>query len=151
MSDIQVLIADDDPLVRVALAHFVSADPDIKVVGQCSDGHEAVAQADKLHPDVIMMDVHMPEMDGIHATEIIKSNSPDVHVLAVTTLDTGDTVFPMLGAGATGYILKDTCAQEIVSAVKLAAVGEGALSPRIASLLVAHSYNKPVTPIESVP
>ncbi|MFP3786639.1 response regulator transcription factor, partial [Burkholderia sp. SIMBA_024] len=90
------------PLVRSALSHFVSRDPEIKVIGQAEDGVEAIATVEREQPDVVMMDVQMPEMNGIEATGVIVERWPHVRVLAVTTLDGRDTVLPMLSAGASG-------------------------------------------------
>ncbi|MDA4892348.1 response regulator transcription factor [Microbacterium resistens] len=136
--EIRVLITDDDPLVRVALTHFVSRAPEITVVGEATDGAEAIEAFERLHPDVVMMDIQMPGMGGIEATEEIVSRWPDACVVAVTTLDTRETVLPMLSAGASGYMLKDSSADEIVSALKQAYQGESSLSPRIAAMLVQH-------------
>jgi DNA-binding NarL/FixJ family response regulator len=138
MPEIRVLIVDDDPLVRSALSHFVSRDPEIEVVGQAETGAEALAFLEKDRPDVVMMDVQMPEMNGIEATAAIAERWPEVRVLAVTTLDGSDTVLPMLSAGASGYLLKDSSAESIVTGVREVHSGASSLSPRIASLLVKH-------------
>lgn len=138
MPDIRVLIVDDDPLVRSALSHFVSRDPEINVIGQAEDGVEAIATVEREQPDVVMMDVQMPEMNGIEATGVIVERWPHVRVLAVTTLDGRDTVLPMLSAGASGYLLKDSSAEEIVIGVRDVYSGQSSLSPRIASMLIKH-------------
>lgn len=138
MPEIRVLIVDDDPLVRSALAHFVSRDPDIQVIGEAEDGLEAIAAVERDHPDVVMMDVQMPEMNGIEATTVIAERWPDVRILAVTTLDGSDTVLPMLSAGASGYLLKDSSAEDIVTGVHAVHEGASSLSPRIASMLIKH-------------
>lgn len=138
MQEIRVVIVDDDPLVRSALSHFVSRDPEITVIAQAEDGVEAIATVDREQPDVVMMDVQMPEMDGIEATAVIAERWPHVRVLAVTTLDGSDTVLPMLSAGASGYLLKDSSAEEIVTGVREVYSGASSLSPRIASMLIRH-------------
>lgn len=138
MDEIRVLITDDDPLVRVALRHFVSRAPEIEVVAEAEDGAAAIAAVERHQPDIVMMDVQMPGMGGIEATEEITSRWPEVCVLAVTTLDTRETVLPMLSAGASGYMLKDSSADEIVSALRQAHQGTSSLSPRIAAMLVKH-------------
>ncbi|GAT73687.1 response regulator [Microbacterium hydrocarbonoxydans] len=138
MPEIRVLIVDDDPLVRSALSHFVSRDPEIKVVGEAENGAEGIEAVDRLRPDVVMMDVQMPEMNGIEATAAIAGRWPDVRVLAVTTLDGSDTVLPMLNAGASGYLLKDSSAADIVAGVREVHGGASSLSPRIASMLIKH-------------
>lgn len=138
MNDIRVLITDDDPLVRFALSHFVSKDPDITVIAEAENGIEAIAAVEQFRPDIVMMDVQMPGMNGIEATEQITSRWPEVCVVAVTTLDTRDTVIPMLSAGASGYMLKDSSAEEILTALKQAHQGTSTLSPKIAAMLVKH-------------
>ncbi len=138
MSEIRVLITDDDPLVRIALKHFVSRAPEITVVAEAENGVEAISEFERLQPDIVMMDVQMPVMGGIEATGEITSRWPGACVLAVTTLDTRDTVLPMLSAGASGYMLKDSSADEIVSALRQAHQGTSSLSPRIAAMLVQH-------------
>lgn len=138
MDKIRVLIVDDDPLVRVALKHFVSRAPEISLVGEAQDGSEAIEAVGRLRPDIVMMDVQMPGMDGIEATATIIERWPDMCVVAVTTLDTPETVLPMLSAGASGYMLKDSSAEEIVGALRQAHQGTSSLSPRIAAMLVKH-------------
>ncbi|UNK70103.1 response regulator transcription factor [Microbacterium sp. H1-D42] len=138
MPKIRVLIVDDDPLVRSALSHFVARDPEVDVIGQAENGREAIAFLERDLPDVVMMDVQMPEMNGIEATAAIAKRWPDVRILAVTTLDGSDTVLPMLSAGASGYLLKDSSAESILAGLREVHSGASSLSPRIASLLVQH-------------
>lgn len=138
MSGIRVLIVDDDPLVRVALSSFMSRDPELTVVGEAENGVEALELIERDRPDIVMMDVQMPVMGGIEATELIAARWPEVCVIAVTTLEGDDTVLPMLGAGASGYMLKDSSAEELISGVKRAHQGTSSLSPRIAAMLVRH-------------
>src|SRR5690606_19714569 len=107
-------------------------------IGEASDGLEAIAAIERDQPDIVMMDVQMPRMGGIEATGEITARWPGVKVLAVTTLDGRDTVLPMLSAGASGYMLKDSSADEIITALRQAHQGESSLSPRIAAMLVRH-------------
>lgn len=148
MQEIRVVIVDDDPLVRSALSHFVSRDPEISVIAQAEDGLEAISTVEREQPDVVMMDVQMPEMDGIEATGVIAERWPHVRVLAVTTLDGSDTVLPMLSAGASGYLLKDSSAEDIVTGVREVHSGASSLSPRIASMLIKHVRDS--TPVAAV-
>ena len=138
MDEIRVMNTDDDPLVRVALKHFISRAPEITVIAEVENGVEAIAAYERLQPDIVMMDVQMPVMGGIEATGEITARWPEACVLAVTTLDGRDTVLPMLSAGASGYMLKDSSADEIVSALRQAHQGTSSLSPRIAAMLVQH-------------
>lgn len=138
MPQIRVLIVDDDPLVRSALSHFVSRDAEIQVIGEAETGLEAIAFVERDVPDVIMMDVQMPEMNGIEATAAIVGRWPDIRILAVTTLEGSETVLPMLSAGASGYMLKDSSAESIVAGVREVHRGASSLSPRIASMLIKH-------------
>lgn len=138
MAEIRVLLVDDDPLVRSALAHFLTREEGTAVVAEAGDGRDALDQVGRHRPDVVLMDVRMPRMDGIDATAQIAERWPDVRVLAVTTFDTVDTVLPMLHAGASGYLLKDSPAEEIVAGVRRVHEGTTSLSPRIAALLIDH-------------
>lgn len=145
MPEIRVLVVDDDPLVRSALSHFVSRDPEIEVIGEAENGLDAIAFVERDRPDVVMMDVQMPEMGGIEATAAIAERWPEVRILAVTTLEGSDTVLPMLSAGASGYMLKDSSAESILAGVREVHNGASSLSPRIASMLIEHVRAEPLT------
>ena len=146
MAEIRVIIADDDPLVRLALAHLVTRDGDVRVIGEADDGQQTLDLIEKDQPDVVMMDIQMPVLDGIEATEAITKRWPDIRVLAVTTLDSRETVLPMLAAGAAGYMLKDSSAEAITDALRQVHAGESSLSPQITALLVQHVRASSVVP-----
>ncbi|MFI5712566.1 response regulator [Kribbella sp. NPDC051620] len=133
---IKLLIADDHPVVRDGLSGMFARDPDFEVLGEAADGAEALALAKELQPDVILMDLRMPGMDGLTAiTELAKQGSA-ARVLVLTTYDTDTYVVPAIEAGATGYLLKDAPRDELLRAVRAAAAGESVLSPSVASRLV---------------
>lgn len=134
---IKLLIADDHPVVRDGLSGMFARDPDFEVLGEAADGAEALALAKELQPDVILMDLRMPGMDGVTAiTELAKQGS-GARVLVLTTYDTDTYVVPAIEAGATGYLLKDAPRDELLRAVRAAAAGESVLSPTVASRLVS--------------
>jgi DNA-binding NarL/FixJ family response regulator len=134
---IKLLIADDHPVVRDGLSGMFAHDPDFEVLGEAADGAEALALAKELRPDVILMDLRMPGMDGLTAiTELAKQGSA-ARVLVLTTYDTDTYVVPAIEAGATGYLLKDAPRDELLRAVRAAAAGESVLSPTVASRLVS--------------
>jgi DNA-binding NarL/FixJ family response regulator len=133
---IRVLIADDHEVVRAGLSTFLSLDPELEVVGEAADGAEAVRLAHQLRPDVVVMDLLMPEMDGITATRIIRGELPDTEVVALTSVLEDASVVGAMRAGAIGYLLKDTKAQELRRAIRAAADGQVQLSPRAAARLV---------------
>ncbi|GAA3549036.1 response regulator transcription factor [Kribbella ginsengisoli] len=134
---IKLLIADDHPVVRDGLSGMFARDPDFEVLGEAADGAEALALAKELRPDVILMDLRMPGMDGLTAiTELAKQGSA-ARVLVLTTYDTDTYVVPAIEAGATGYLLKDAPRDELLRAVRAAAAGESVLSPSVASRLVS--------------
>ena len=134
---IRLLIADDHPVVRDGLSGMFATDPDFEVVGQAGDGAEAVRLAGTLKPDVILMDLRMPGMDGVTAiTELVRRKIP-VRVLVLTTYDTDTYVLPAIEAGATGYLLKDAPRAELLRAVRAAADGQGVLSPSVATRLMS--------------
>jgi DNA-binding NarL/FixJ family response regulator len=133
---IRLLIADDHPVVRDGLSGMFALDPDFEVVGEASDGSEAVRLAFALNPDVILMDLRMPGVDGLAATRELTARHSASHVLVLTTYDTDSYVLPAIEAGATGYLLKDAPREELLRAVRAAARGEAVLSPAVASLLM---------------
>jgi len=133
---IRVLIADDHPVVRSGLAGMLGVEADIDVVGEASDGEEAVALATSLRPDLVLMDLRMPHLDGAAATARITESLPGVHVLVLTTYATDADIVRAVEAGATGYLLKDTPRDQLVEGVRAAARGESALSPSVAQRLV---------------
>ena len=133
---IRVLIADDHGVVRQGLRMFLSLDPELLVVGEAADGVEAVRLARELQPDVVLMDLLMPQMDGIAATKAIRGELPDVEVLALTSVLEDASVVGAVRAGAIGYLLKDTQADELRRAIIAAAAGQVQLSPEAAARLM---------------
>jgi DNA-binding NarL/FixJ family response regulator len=133
---IRVLIADDHSVVRQGLRMFLSSDSELEIVAEAGDGAEAVGLARQLHPDVILMDLLMPVMDGVRATEIIRREAPETEIVALTSvLETG-SVADAMRAGAIGYLLKDTQAHELRRAIKAAASGQVQLAPQAAAHLL---------------
>ena len=137
MSAVRVLVVDDQALFREALATLLGARPEIEVVGEAGDGHHALERAAALQPDVVLMDLHMPVLDGIAATRRLTVEQPGVRVLALTTFDDDEDVFAALRAGALGYLLKDVSSDRLVEAVLSAARGESVLQPSVAAKVVA--------------
>jgi NarL family two-component system response regulator LiaR len=132
---IRVLIVDDHSVVRMGLRVFLDLQPDIEVVGEAADGSEGVAMARRLEPDVILMDLLMPNMDGITAIGRIKAERPETEVVTMTSFIEEDKVTAALEAGASGYVLKDAEAEEVAAAVRAAFAGEVHLDPAVARLL----------------
>ena len=128
---VSVVLADDQALMRMGFRMVLEAEEDITVVGEASDGTSALAQARALHPDVILMDVRMPGMNGIEATERIAQECPGTRVLILTTFDLDEYAFAGLRAGASGFLLKDTRPTELAEAIRTVASGEAVVSPRI--------------------
>ncbi len=133
---IRILIADDHSVVRQGLRMFLSLDPELEVIGEAGNGADALAQAHKLLPDVVLMDMMMPVMDGVTATGRIRAELPDTEVIALTSVLDDGTVVGAVKAGAIGYLLKDTQADELCRAIKAAAAGQVQLSPQAAARLV---------------
>ncbi|MCL7453141.1 MAG: response regulator transcription factor [Anaerolineae bacterium] len=133
---IRVLVADDHKVVRKGLRMFLAADPELEVVGEASNGAEALRLAGQLEPDVVLMDLLMPVMDGIAATEAIRRELPGVEVIALTSVLEDNAVYGAMRAGAIGYLLKDIDAQELCRAIKQAAAGQVSLSPSAAERLL---------------
>jgi DNA-binding NarL/FixJ family response regulator len=140
---VRVLLVDDQALFREALATLLGVRPEIEVVGEAGDGDGALRQAAALRPDVVLMDLHMPVLDGIAATRRLRVEQPGVRVLALTTFDDDEDVFAALRAGAVGYLLKDVSSDRLVEAVLAAARGESVLQPSVAARVVARVAQLP--------
>ncbi|MBC6936990.1 MAG: DNA-binding response regulator [Chloroflexi bacterium] len=133
---IRILIADDHTVVRQGLRMFLNLDPELDVVGEAADGRQALELARQLLPDVVLMDLLMPGMGGVEATAAIRREMPDVEVIALTSVLEDNSVIGAIHAGAIGYLLKDTEADELIRAIKAAAQGQVQLSPKAAARLV---------------
>jgi DNA-binding NarL/FixJ family response regulator len=137
VSAVRVLVVDDQALFREALVTLLGARPEVEVVGEAGDGQQALERAAALAPDVVLMDLHMPVLDGIATTRRLRVEQPGVRVLALTTFDDDEDVFAALRAGALGYLLKDVSSDRLVEAVLAAARGESVLQPSVAAKVVA--------------
>lgn len=134
---LRVAIADDQELVRTGFAMILGSDPNIEVVGQAADGREAVELARRVRPDVMLMDIRMPELDGIEATRLLSADdAPSTRVLILTTFDLDEYVYGAIHAGASGFLLKDTPADELISAVGVIAAGDALLAPSVTRRLI---------------
>jgi DNA-binding NarL/FixJ family response regulator len=133
---IRILLADDQELVRYGFRLVLDADARLDVVGEAADGVEAVEAAERLRPDVVLMDIRMPGMDGLAATETITAQLPSVRVLALTTFDLDEYAFGALRAGASGFLLKDTRPAELVTAILAVHRGDAVVAPRITAKLI---------------
>ena len=142
---IRVLLADDQALVRAGFRVLVDSEPDLEVVGEASDGREAYELAVATRPDVVLMDIRMPNVDGIGATSQIVADprTADVRVLVLTTFDLDEYVFKALRAGASGFLVKDTQPTELLAAIRVVAAGEALLSPRVTRTVIAEFANRP--------
>jgi len=143
---IRVAVADDQALVRSGFAVLLRSAGDIDVVGEASDGREAVALVERARPDVILMDIRMPDMDGLEATRRITSNdaAASTRVLILTTFDLDEYVFEALHAGASGFLLKDTLPDELLAAVRVVASGEALLAPKVTRRLIERFVQQPM-------
>jgi DNA-binding NarL/FixJ family response regulator len=135
---VRVLLVDDDALVRAGLRMILSSAEDLQIVGEVDDGVRAVAAVREHRPDVVLMDIRMPEMDGITATAALRRLDEPPQVIVLTTFQADDQVMSALRAGASGFLVKDTPPAEIVNAVRLVAAGEAMLSPSVTRTLLAH-------------
>ena len=145
---IRVLIVDDHVLVRKGTAALLETEDSIEVVGEASDGQEAVEKVGRLQPDVVLMDLVMPRMDGIEATRRITESQPDVRILVLTSFASDDRIFPALKAGALGYLLKDAEPEELVRAIREVHHGRSTLNPSIARKVLeqlSHPSGRPNT------
>lgn len=134
---IRILLADDQALFREALRMLVSSQTDLEVVGEASNGEEAVKLAASARPHVVLMDLQMPVMDGVAATRHLHSTHPDCRVIALTTFDSDDYVFDCLRAGAVGYLLKDAPSENLFAAIRAAARGDSFLQPSVTTRVIA--------------
>jgi len=140
---VKVVIADDQSLVRTGFRMILEAEPDITVVGEAANGEQAVSAVSRLSPDIVLMDVRMPEVDGIEATRRIRAAGSSVRVLVLTTFDLDEYVYEALRAGASGFMLKDTPAEQLVEGVRVVAEGNGLLAPTVTSRLIAEVAKRP--------
>jgi DNA-binding NarL/FixJ family response regulator len=138
-----VLIADDDDLMRAGLVELLTADPSIEIVGQAATGREAVQLTRRLAPDVVLMDIRMPDVDGIEATRELASAAPLTKVLIVTTFEQDDYIFGALRAGASGFLLKRTRPEELIAAVHTVAAGDSLLSPSVTRRVIDRMAQQP--------
>ncbi|MFD7258681.1 response regulator [Streptomyces sp. NPDC059874] len=143
---IRVLIADDQPLVRRGLALILGPDPEFEVVGEAEDGARAVALAAELKPDVVVMDIRMPVLDGVKATEELARTLPETRVLALSTFDMDEYVVAALRAGAYGFLPKDVSPEELGAAVRIVHTGEAAVAPRLLTRLISAYVRAPARP-----
>ncbi len=140
---IRILISDDHPVVRTGLRGMISGEPDFDVVGEAENGKEAVAMTSDLRPQVVLMDLRMPEMDGVTAIGHIKAEHPEVQVLVLTTYESDADILRAIETGATGYLLKDTPREELFEAIRLVARGESPLDPGVAARLMQRMRGGP--------
>ncbi|MFC1975382.1 response regulator [Chloroflexota bacterium] len=140
---IKVLLTDDQAIVRKGIRALLATEPNISVVGEAENGAEAVSEAENLQPDVILMDLVMPEMDGIEAIRSITARQPEIRILVLTSFATDDKVFPAIKAGALGYLLKDSSPEELVQAIHQVYQGEPSLHPTIARKVLQELQDPP--------
>jgi DNA-binding NarL/FixJ family response regulator len=137
LKEIKLVLADDHAVVRSGTRELLEQEPDLKIVGEASNGGEAVRLAQELQPDVLVIAVRMPKMSGVEATRRIKAESPDMKVLVLTAHDDDEYVFALLQAGANGYLLKTAEIEELVRAIRTVAAGQSALAPEVTGKVVA--------------
>jgi len=151
MQPIRLIIADDHPVVRTGIIGMLAEHEEFTVLAEASTGAEAVELARRLRPDVVLMDLRMPELDGADAVALIRAEMPDVHVLVLTTYDKDEDILHAVEAGATGYLLKDTTREDLFRAIRAAAAGQSLLAPSVAARLMARlnqPRQEPLTPRE---
>ncbi|MFI8810781.1 MULTISPECIES: response regulator [unclassified Streptomyces] len=140
---VRVVLADDQPLVRAALSMVIAETPDIKVVGEAGTGAEAVRLTGELRPDVVVMDIRMPGMDGIEATALITAGTTSAHVVVLTTFDDEEYVYGALRAGAAGFLVKDMALDDILAAVRVVAAGDALIAPSVTRRLIKEFAGRP--------
>lgn len=135
---IRALLVDDQSMVRAGLRMLLSGEPDIEVVAEAGDGVAAVAEAARVRPDIVLMDIRMPELDGLEATRRILAADPAARVLVLTTFNLDEYVYQALQAGASGFVLKDDPPEQLISAVRIIAAGDALLSPSVTKRVIRH-------------
>jgi DNA-binding NarL/FixJ family response regulator len=143
---VRVVLADDQPLVRAGLRVLIADTPDLDVAGEAATGAQAVQLARDLRPDVVVMDIRMPGMDGIDATAMITADHAAARVVVLTTFDDDDYVYAALRAGASGFLLKDMALQDILAAIRVVAAGDALIAPGVTRRLIAEFAGRPDTP-----
>jgi len=138
-----VLIADDQALMRAGFRMILEAEPDLEVVGEATTGHEAVAEAGRLRPDVVLMDVRMPEMDGIEATRRLLDGNGDTKVVMLTTFDMDEYVYEAFRAGASGFLVKDVPPEQLIAGIRSVASGDALLAPSVTQRLIQEFVRRP--------
>jgi DNA-binding NarL/FixJ family response regulator len=146
-----VLVADDQALVRVGLRKILEAEPELEVVGEAADGEEAVAEARRLRPDLVLMDIRMPVLDGIEATRRVVAAQPGTRVLVLTTFGLDSYVYDALRAGASGFMLKDAPPEEIAAAVRVVAGGDALLAPAVTRAVIEEFARREPAPPPPTP
>jgi DNA-binding NarL/FixJ family response regulator len=140
-----LLLADDQELMRMAFRMVIDTQPDMSIVGEATNGREALAAAERLRPDVVLMDVRMPEMDGVQATRLIVESNSSARIIILTTFDLDEYVYAALGAGASGFLLKDTPPADLLSGIRAVASGDAVVAPRVTRrLLSTYAHRLPV-------
>jgi NarL family two-component system response regulator LiaR len=150
---IRVLLIDDHAIIRDGIRSLLATEPDIEVVGEADNGRDGVSMAERLRPDVILMDLVMPGMDGIEATSRIMASQPQARILVLTSFAAEDKVFPAIKAGAFGYLLKDSDSEELIHAIREVSCGESSLDSKIARMVLREMWAEPRPggPREQVP
>ncbi|WP_405867590.1 response regulator transcription factor [Streptomyces sp. NBC_01515] len=140
---VRIVLADDQPLIRAGLRMVIAATPDLEIVGEAGTGTEAVRIVRELRPDVVVMDIRMPGMDGIEATRMITSNASAPRVLILTTFDDDNNVYAALRAGASGFLVKDMALDDILAATRVVAAGDALIAPSVTRRLIEEFANRP--------
>jgi DNA-binding NarL/FixJ family response regulator len=146
-----VLIVDDQALVRAGFRMILEAEEDMEVVGEAADGREAVAEARRLRPDVVLMDVRMPDVDGIEATRRLLGDGADAKVVMLTTFDMDEYVYDALRAGASGFLLKDVPPEQLVAGIRAVASGDALLAPAVTRRVIEEFVRRPPASVRTLP
>jgi DNA-binding NarL/FixJ family response regulator len=149
VTPVRVLLVDDDDLMRAGLRAVLSSDASVEVVGEAGNGHVAVERARVLRPDLVLMDVRMPDLDGIAATREVLATSPDVKVVILTTFEQDDYIFGALNAGASGFLLKRTAPEDLLAAIHTVVAGDSLLSPSVTRTVIDRMSRQPTPEIGS--